>query len=444
LPIVCLGLSHHTAPVDVREHHAFPPSRMREALVALRDYSSVHEAAMLSTCGRLEIYAEIDDYESGVAQLKSFLLNFRHGATGYDLESYLYTHLGTQAVEHLFRVSTGLDSMLIGEAEILGQVKDAYVQAQHAKTIGKTLHRLFREALNAGKAARTQTRIGDESTSIATAAIQMAKSRLGTLEGASVLVIGAGKMGRTAARRLRSEGARNLIVTNRSVSRARELVADVGFGQAVEMPGLVEALGEVDIAITSTGAANFVLTPERVASAMAARPARPLVVVDIAVPRDADPQIAQVANVSLVDIDGLRDVVDEKLESRREAIPHVEEIIAEYIERFSQWFRSRSALPVIAALTQKAEAIREAEIERLFSRCPDLTDREKMLVVGMSMTVVSKLLHSVVNKIRAMALAEHGESLALERLLEELFELDLADAIAPLLPHATGRDVDPA
>jgi glutamyl-tRNA reductase len=235
-----------------------------------------------------------------------------------------------------------------------------------------------------------------------------------------------------------------LIVTNRSVSRARELVADVGFGQAVEMPGLVEALGEVDIAITSTGAANFVLTPERVAAAMAARPARPLVVVDIAVPRDADPQIAQVANVSLVDIDGLRDVVDEKLESRREAIPHVEEIIAEYIERFSQWFRSRSALPVIAALTQKAEAIREAEIERLFSRCPDLTDREKMLVVGMSMTVVSKLLHSVVNKIRAMALSEHGESLALERLLEELFELDLADAIAPLLPHATGRDVDPA
>src|SRR5581483_5651338 len=192
MPIVCLGLSHHTAPVDVRERHAFPLSRMSETLVALRDYPTVREAAMLSTCGRLEIYAEIDDYEAGVAQLKSFLTNFRHSATGYDLESYLYTLLGREAIEHLFRVSTGLDSMLIGEAEILGQVKDAYTQAHHAKALGTNLHRLFREALNAGKAARSQTRIGDDSTSIATAAVKMAKTRLGTLDGKAVVVIGAG------------------------------------------------------------------------------------------------------------------------------------------------------------------------------------------------------------------------------------------------------------
>ncbi len=442
MPIVCLGLSHHTAPVDVREHHAFPPSRMREALTALRDYSSVHEAVMLSTCGRLEIYAEIDDYETGVAQLKSFLLNFRHGATGYDLESYLYTHLGTQAVEHLFRVSTGLDSMLIGEAEILGQVKDAYIQAQHADTIGKTLHRLFREALNAGKAARTQTRIGEQSVSVASAAIRLAASTLGSLQGSSVLVIGAGKMGRTAARRLRREGARELIVTNRSLSRARELIDEIGFGQVVEMPGLVDALQAADIAITSTGAANFVLTPHKVAAAMAKRPHRPLFVVDIAVPRDADPRIAEIPGVTLVDIDGLRDVVDEKLEVRREAIPQVEEIVAEYIERFSQWARTRSALPVIAALTQKAEAIREAEVERLLARCPELSDREKMLVVGMSMTVVSKLLHSAVQKIRAAALADRGEAQVHAELLRELFELNLADAIAPRTTRAGGRDVE--
>ena len=185
MPLVCLGLSHHTAPVEVRERHAFPPSRVVEALVALRDYSAVKEAVMLQTCGRLEIYAEIDDYETGVTQLRSFLGNFGHGLARdrYDLDSYLYTLLGRQAIEHLFRVSTGLDSMLIGEAEILGQVKDAYIQAQHAKSLGKTLHRLFREALNAGKHARSQTRIGDESVSIATAAIGRGQSASGFARG---------------------------------------------------------------------------------------------------------------------------------------------------------------------------------------------------------------------------------------------------------------------
>ena len=175
MPIACIGLSHRTAPVEVRERHAFPPSRMAEALVALRDYEAVREAVMLQTCGRLEIYAELDDYETGVAQIKSFLANFRHGTIGYDIESYLYTQLGHQAVEHLFRVCTGLDSMLIGEAEILGQVKDAYVAATRAKSLGRTLHRLFREALAAGKTARAQTGIGGESVSMATAAVEAAR-----------------------------------------------------------------------------------------------------------------------------------------------------------------------------------------------------------------------------------------------------------------------------
>ncbi len=437
MPLVCLGLSHNTAPVEVRERHAFPATRVVEALTALRDYSAVKEAVMLQTCGRLEIYAEINDYETGVAQLRSFLGNFGHGSARerYDLDSYLYTLLGRQAIEHLFRVATGLDSMLIGEAEILGQVKDAYVQAQHARAIGKTLHRLFREALNAGKHARSQTRIGDESTSIATAAIEAAKARLGTLDGKSVLVIGAGKMGRTAVKRLRLEGAQKLIVTNRTLSRARELIAEVGFGEAVEMPGLVDALAASDIVVTSTGASNFVVTRNKVREAMERRPERELFIIDIAVPRDADPQVTSVPGVALVDVDGLKTVVDEKLEVRREAIPQVEEIIDEFIARFSQWYQSRLAIPVIASLTQKAEAIRERELERLFARCPDLTERERMLVTGMSMTIVSRLLHSVVVKIREKATTDRDEALVHARLLDELFELNLAEQIGELLPH---------
>lgn len=428
MPITCIGLSHHTAPVEVRERHAFPSARMAEALVALRDYEAVREAAMLQTCGRLEIYAELHDYERGTTQIKSFLTNFRHGATGYDIDSYLYTHLGHEAVEHLFRVCTGLDSMLIGEAEILGQVKDAYVAATRAKSLGRTLHHLFREALAAGKSARAQTRIGGESVSMATAAVEAARAHLGALERTSILVIGAGKMARTAVKRLRQEGAGRVIVANRTMSRSRDLVAETGFGEAFELPELVDAVAAADVVVASTGASHFVLDQERVRAAMARRPDRPLFVVDIAVPRDVDPSVTEIPNVSLVDIDGLKSVVNERLELRREAIPQVEEIIAEYVQRFESWYRTRVAVPVIARLTQKAEAIRAAELERLIARCPELDDRERMLITGMSLTIVSKLLHSAILKIREKATNDRAEALSSARVLEDLFELDLIDA----------------
>jgi glutamyl-tRNA reductase len=440
VPLVCLGLSHNTAPVDVRERHAFPPQRMGEALIALRDYGAVREALMLQTCGRLEIYAELEDYEVGVTQLKAFLNNFRHGDVN-DMESYMYTLLGGQAIDHLFRVSTGLDSMLIGEAEILGQVKDAYVQAQRARSLGKTLHTLFREALEAGKAARSQTAISGESTSVATAAVTFAKRHVGDLSGKTVLVIGAGKMGGLAARRLRAEGAGEIVVLNRSHKRAQSVAAELGgVARAAEMPGLIAALKAADVVVTSTGASHFIVTPGNVAEAMLARPERPLFLVDIAVPRDVDPEVTRIAGVGLVDVDGLRDVVDVTLERRREAIPLVEEIIAEHVERFQQWYQSRVAVPVIASLVGKAEAIRESELERLFARCPELTERERMLVTGMSLTIVSKLLHSAITKIRDKAVENRAEALTHAQMLDELFELRTRSVDALFAPAAASGD----
>jgi glutamyl-tRNA reductase len=430
MPLVCLGLSHNTAPVDVRERHAFPASRMGESLVALRDYEMVREAVMLSTCGRLEIYAELEDYESGVDQLKSFLKNFRHGDVQHDMSSYMYTLLGSQATDHLFRVATGLDSMLIGEAEILGQVKDAYIQAQKARSLGKTLHALFREALNAGKESRTHTQIGGDSVSIATAAIDLAKQRLGSLAGKTVLVVGAGKMGALAAKRLRNEGCSELLIANRSHVKAKEIVESLGVGTPVELPGLVEAMQSADIVVTSTGASHFVLTPGNVAEAMLARPSRPLFIVDIAVPRDVDPEVARIPGVHLADIDRLKDMVDVTLEKRREAIPLVEEIIAEHAERFARWYQSRVAIPVVSSLVQKAETIRESEIERLFARCPDLSVRERMLITGASLTIISKLLHSVVTKLRERAMSNHAEAITQATLLDELFDLRLRSGVA--------------
>jgi glutamyl-tRNA reductase len=396
---------------------------MAETLVALRDYEMVREAVMLSTCGRLEIYADVEEYEAGALQLKNFLRNFRHGDVQHDMSSYMYTLLGTQATDHLFRVATGLDSMLIGEAEILGQVKDAYIQAQKARSLGKTLHALFREALEAGKEARTRTRIGGNSVSVATAAIELAKQRFGSLAGKTVLVIGAGKMGSVAAKRLRLEGCSEILVANRSHANARNIVAALGYGSAIEMPGLVEALSRSDIVVTSTGASHFILGPGNVAEAMLARPARQLFIIDIAVPRDADPEVARIPGVSVADIDHLKDLVDLTLEARRAEVPLVEEIIAEHAERFARWYQSRVAIPVLSSLVQKAEAIREAEIERLFARCPELSARERMLITGASLTIVSKLLHGVVTKLRDRATSNRAEAVSLASLLDELFDL---------------------
>lgn len=400
-----MGLSHNTAPVDVRERHAFPAAKMGEALIALRDYEAVREALMLQTCGRLEIYAELEDYEEGVTQIRQFLGNFRHGGVE-DMDSYMYTLLGSQAIDHLLRVSTGLDSMLIGEAEILAQVKDAFVQGQRARSLGKTLHSLFREAINAGKAARTHTDIGGQSVSIATAAVQFAQAHVGDLRGTSVVVVGAGKMGSLVARRLKDAGCRSIVVLNRE-----------------GMHGIVEAIAGADIVVTSTGAQNFVLTVDNVTAAMRARPERPLFIVDIAVPRDCDPDVAEIAGVSVVDVDGLRGVIDVTLERRREAIPMVEEIIAEHTERFHHWYQSRVAVPVISSLVQRAEHIREDELARLFARCPELTDRERMLITGMSLTIISKLLHSAITKIRQKAIVNRAEALTDAHILNDLFDL---------------------
>ena len=284
--------------------------------------------------------------------------------------------------------------MLIGEAEILGQVKDAYIQAQKARSLGKTLHALFREALNAGKESRANTGIGSDSISVATAAIDLAKQRLGTLDGQNGARGRGGQDGRdrgeaTAPRRLlrapgrqslAGEGARNRRGTRRGHRRRTSRDSS-------------KRSNATDIVVTSTGASHFVLTPGNVAEAMLARPDRQLFIIDIAVPRDADPDVARVPNVHVADIDQAQGH-DRRttLEKRRESIPLVEEIIAEHADRFARWYQSRVAIPVVSSLVQKAESIREGEIERLFARCAELTERERMLITGASLTIISKLL----------------------------------------------------
>jgi glutamyl-tRNA reductase len=314
--------------------------------------------------------------------------------------------------------------MLIGDAEILGQVKVAYAQARTSGSAGKTLHRIFRDAINAGKESRTRTSIGNASVSVATAAIAKAKEHIGSLAGKTVLVIGAGKMGTTAAKRLKLEGAAEFAIVNRTHERALELVKKLGCGQAIEPDLLNEALAASDVVITSTGAPHFVLTPQNVEDAMSVRPGRPMVLIDIAIPRDVDPSVASIPGVTVHDIDTMNKTIDVTLDHRRAAVPLVEAIIASHIDDFDTWYRSRASIPVISSLARKAEAIRNNEMEKLIGKCPGLTARERGLVAGMSMTIVSKLLHSAIVKIREDS-GEAAEIAARARIIDELFELQL-------------------
>ena len=350
----------------------------------------------------------------------------------------MYTLLGTQAVEHLFRVATGLDSMLIGEAEILGQVKDAYVQAQRARSLGKTLHTLFRAALEAGKSARTHTAIAEDSTSIATAAIEL---RERTTRQTSTGKSSAGRRrrqdGRVAAQRFQRPKGR----ATSWCSTARTSAPNVARKSrpAIDAPPNARTRRRAGRGRRRRHLDRRVALHrhprQNVAEAMLGRPQRPLFIVDIAVPRDVDPDVARIAGVGLVDIDALKGVVEITLEQRREEIPLVEEIIAEHTKRYGDWYQSRVAVPVVASLVQKAEAIREGEIERLFARCPDLTERERMLITGVSLTIISKLLHSAIVRIRDKAVANRAEALTHAKILDELFELRALVELAEPAPR---------
>ena len=407
MPLLCLGISHHTAPAEVRERHAFGAPQISEALFTLLEYPEIKSAAILSTCNRLEMYVETgEDSQRAQKQLIQFLANFRHGEVGYDIQPYLYTLRGDAVVEHLLRVATGLDSMLIGENEILGQVRAAHERSKTARCLSPLLNRLFSEALKAGKAARSQTAIGNSSISIATAAVNAARAHIDSLEGRSVLLIGAGSMAVKAAKRFKREGAAELTVVNRTVERAQELVDTIELGTALPFECIDEVLKKVDVVVTSTLAPHVIIERPMVERAMEARDGRPLCIVDIALPRDVEPSVAEVPGVRLVDLDALGEPVDRVLAERSAEIPRVEAIIDDHLHAFFTWCELRDRFELIAAESQRAEHVREAELARLLAKCPELSDRERALVTGLTLRIVSKIMHPTFVSIREGASTE--------------------------------------
>lgn len=397
VPIVVLGLSHRTAPPEARDRHAFPPERMTEALGALRDYSAVREAIIVSTCNRLEIYADVSDYEVGVAEIKDFLTTYRNMRVD-DFDKYLYTMLGAQAVEQLFRVASGLDSMLIGEAEIIGQVKDAFLAAERAGSVRTHLGRLFRMALETGKRARTETKIGHEVVSLGAAAVELA-SRHCDVSRSRALVIGAGKMATIVAKHLAARGADTLSIANRTLARAQRLAAQLR-ASATDLGALPHLLDVVDLIIVATGGEGPMLSMEVFRAALARRMDRGFLVVDISVPRATEPGVERLPGIRLYLLDDLRQIVDATLHGRRAEIPAVESIVSSAVREYVRWYQSRAAAPLIASLRRRADEIRTAEVAKLFARLPELDARQRETIEAASVSIINKLLHAPVTMLR--------------------------------------------
>jgi glutamyl-tRNA reductase len=421
--ILSIGLNHTTAPVHLRERVGFNEEQVRAALSRLScDHASRAEAEMLilSTCNRIEIYAASS--RKSFAELEDFLADAR-GVPLKELHPHLYHCADEDAVRHLLSVAAGLDSLVLGEPQILGQVTRALELARGVGAAGPLLSRLFQAAIHAGKRARTETAISRNPASVASLAAGLCERSVHDLRAARVVVLGAGEMAELAVEALRKRGVEKLTVVNRSLERARALAGRWG-AEADTFENLAEQLLRADILIASTGAPHIMIGPEMVAAAMQQRPARALVLVDIAVPRDIDPDVSLIPNVRLHDIDNLNAQLEQSLAQRAAEVPRVEAILAEEVSKFMEFLGSLEMLPLISDLRQQAEAIRSAEVQKTLRHLPDLTEAERAHIEAMTQALVKKLLASPTNHLRAEATSPRAPEIA--SITRTLFNLKTA------------------
>ncbi len=402
--IQCLGLSHHTASLSVREPLAFQAEALNATLAQLGcgggiDSGPFNELVILSTCNRVELYATAG--RPCFDALEHFLSG-SHGVAAEQFRPYLYRHQGGNAVSHLFRVAAGLDSQVLGEPQILGQVTEALSRARSHGTSGKVLGKLFQAAIHAGKRARTETAISRNPASIASLAVTLARQATPDLAEARVVLLGAGEMAEAAVESLRQRGARHLWVINRTLDRARRLAAPWQ-GRAGTFENLGDSLVWADVVISSTGAPHTVVHPPVVLKALAGRELRPLILLDIAVPRDIDPSVGELAGVRLFDIDSLEQDLERSLASRRAEVPKVEALLAEELEAFLGYLRTLEVVPLIAELREHAESIRRAELDKTLRRLPHLASEDQERLEALTQALVKKLLHKPIHTLRLQA-----------------------------------------
>lgn len=416
--MIVVGLNHRTVPLDVLERMTVTGERLPKALHDLVSRDDIAEAVVLSTCNRTEVYVVAERFHPAVGDVRNVLSNLAF-LPPEDFADHLYTFHDAAAVAHLFSVVSGLDSAVLGESEILGQVRGAWEQAVAEGAARSGMNMLFRHAVEVGKRARTETSIGRHTTSISHAAVELAEARLGSLVGTRVLVLGAGDMGEGMALSLAKAGAAEVLVANRTRARAEELATKVG-GRAVAIADLPEALASVDVLLTSTGASSVLVGHADLEPAVAARDGRGLLVIDVAVPRDVDPSAADLPGVELLDMDDLRAFADAGLAERRREVTTVRDLIDEEVQRYRDAATARQVAPLVAALRQRAETARVAEVARVGAKLP-VAERDAL--DDASRALVAKLLHEPTVRLKGAAGTARGERLA--DALRDLFDLDL-------------------
>jgi glutamyl-tRNA reductase len=417
--LVVVGLNHRTVPVEILERMAVPAAELPKALHSLVQSENLAEVVVLSTCNRTEIYARSTRFHPAVQDVLDFLTSLS-SSDPIDFAEHVYTYHDEATVAHLFGVAAGVDSMIIGEGEILGQVREAWLIAEHEGTTGQMLSRVFRQAVKVGKRSRTETAIGRNAVSISSAAVAVAAERLGTLAGRTVLVLGAGDVGEGMAIALAGAGVGDVVVANRTPARAIALAKRVG-GRSIGLEAVPAALEVADVLLASTAATDVLLARDEIEAVMRRRDGRALLVVDVAVPRDIDPGVGEIFGVTLLDIDDLRGFAEQSLAQRRQEVVNVRRVITDELERYRLERSVREIAPLITALRVRGEDVRLGELERFRSRLGALDPETREAIEALSKGIVNKLLHDPTVVVKDAAGTARGELYA--DALAALFEL---------------------
>jgi len=391
MKVIVAGLNHNTADIEVREKVAFNGSKLQEGLIGLKNLPQVDEVVILSTCNRMELYAGVKDAETASESIKTFLSEF-HDIDRSLLDKAIYIYDDMNAVRHIFRVASSLDSMIIGEPQILGQLKEAFDFALEKKATGILLNKLMKKAISVAKRVRSETRIAENAVSISFAAVELAKKIFTNLSEKVFMLLGAGEMAELAARHLMSNGVNEIIVANRRYERACELAKEFS-GRSVALDNFLKEMVHADIVICSTGAPNYILVKEQMQKVMKERKQRQVFIIDISVPRNIDPKINDLDNVYLYNIDDLQGIVDANMFERKKEAEKAERIIEEEIEPFFQWLSSLDSVPTIVALREKVEKIKNDEIEKLLNRFPDMDEKQRKAIEYMASSIINKFIH---------------------------------------------------
>ncbi len=405
--IVVFGVNHRTGPLSLLERVTIADDAIAKTVHGLMARPNIREVVVLSTCNRTEVYAVAEKFHGAYGDLRDFFCDLGNFSPE-ELSPHVYSQHDDAAISHLFEVAAGLDSAVVGESEILGQVRSAWERSQHEGGSLSTLNLLFRHAIQTGKRARTETSIGRHTASVSQAAVDMARENLGTVEGLTVLVVGAGDMGEGVTIAMADAGISQVLVTNRTIAKAQAL-ADRVSGSVTEFYRLAETLTQADVVVTCTGAGTTVIDVEMVSKAMQQRASRPLFIVDIAVPRDVESDVATIDGVTLLDLDNLRDWAARGQALRVAEAQAVRKIVAEELERFTLELTARQAAPLVALLHARAEVVRLAEIDRLQKKLSSLSDEQQQAVDALTKGIVAKLLHDMSVRLKDDAGTPRGE-----------------------------------